>query len=172
MLTRLRPKAPLCRAWNAALSAARAWGPRFLSSSHMASVRARSSGRGTTSLTSPRASAFFALYLRLRYQISRARLRPTESSKPGAEARVVGAHHGPDLAEGCLLARHREVAHVGEHVAATHREAVDHGDDRHGHEIDEAVQVHHGRHVVIVELPVVGLLLPANAEEAIARPRE
>src|SRR5262249_10525602 len=160
MVTRLMPNTPLCRAWNAALSAPRACGPRFLSSSHMASVRARSSGWGTTSLTSPRAWASFALYFAIEVpDLPRSLAAHRVLQVPGAEACVVGTHHGPDLAEGRLLARHREVAYVGEHVAATHREAIDHGDDRHGHEIDEAVQVHHGRHVVIVELPVVGLLL-------------
>ena len=81
MDTRESPVTPLWRAWKAALSAPRACGPRFFSSSHIASVRARSSACGVTSLTRPIAWASFAVYLRLRYQISFARLRPTESSR-------------------------------------------------------------------------------------------
>src|SRR4029077_21178839 len=78
---------------------------------------------------------------------------------PRAEARVVGAHRGAHLAKRRLLARHREVAHVGEHVAAAHREAVDHRDDRHRHHVDQGVSTVWRRKV----LPLSGRLMVSQA---------
>ena len=86
---------------------------------------------------------------------------------PRAVAGVEAPDHGADLPEDGVGRGDREVAHDVEHVAAAHREAVDRGDDRLRHRVDELVEIDDGHHARVVQSGEL-VVLTADAEELVA----
>ena len=90
---------------------------------------------------------------------------------PGPVSRVEAPDERTDLAEHRMLRRNREVAHVGEHVAAANGEAIDRGDDGLRDRVDSLVDVNNGHHGRVVQGRRL-LVLAADTEELVPRARQ